>query len=149
MAKGKFGKESPARGKKPREANGIQHDRMLTKHPRWAFARCDKEKWQVSTCENLYGTIIEKLISIEGMTWQEVQSASGGRKHGTNSHFIPVESLGTEAQKRLISLKLDEEDRLFSLRLDGTKRLWGTISDDGVFSVLWYDPRHEVYPLAL
>lgn len=119
----------------------------LKKHPVWAFQHCDleHEKWSLLNCEAFYNNIMNKLISYEGMTWAEIQSASGGKKKGTNSHFESISELKKEAQKRAIELHLDV-DELFSLRLTGTLRLYG-ILENGVFSVIWYDPNHEIYPL--
>ncbi|MFR6280946.1 MAG: hypothetical protein ACLUKK_07170 [Lacrimispora saccharolytica] len=117
----------------------------LSKHPVWAFQRCDKEhpKWSITTC-SLYGDIIEKLISFEGQTWAEIQAASGGKKSGTNHHFENISDLSRAAQKRISDLRLNI-DQVFSLRLSGKVRLYG-ILEDGVFFILWYDPEHEIYP---
>lgn len=149
MAKSKksFGKGYQNTNKKSIPINTTEHEGFQKKHPSWTFSRCDKEKWALSECDNIHETIIAKLSSNEGMTWQEIQSASGGRKSGSNSHFIPIEDLGTDVQKRLIELKLEDVDRLFSLRLTGEKRLWGIVNDNGVFSILWYDPHHKIYPV--
>lgn len=121
-------------------------DAYLKKHPIWAFHRCDKdhEKWAIRNCERFYEEIVEKLISLEGMTWAEIQSASGGRRSGTNSHFESINSLCKEAQNRFMELHLDT-DEVFSLRLTGTVRIFG-IMENGTFNVLWYDPKHEICP---
>ncbi|MDU6962618.1 MAG: Hsp33 family molecular chaperone HslO, partial [Staphylococcus sp.] len=37
--------------------------------------------------------IFKTLKAFEGMTWQEIDSASGGKKKGTNNHFIPFEDM--------------------------------------------------------
>lgn len=117
--------------------------RYLSEKPVWQFNRCDKEKWPVKTPDFIY-RIFDKLADYEKMTWQEIQSASGGKTHGTNSHFENVADLDKAAQKRLLELKLDDTDQLFSLRLTGKERLYG-ILENGVFAVLWYDRKHEVY----
>ena len=83
-------------------------------------------------------------MDFEGQTWTEIMSASGGKRTGTNSHFIPVAHLIKEAQKRAEELKIDDYE-FFSLRLDAKKRLWGII-DGGVFQIIWYDPNHEICP---
>lgn len=122
-------------------------DAYLTKTPAWAFSRCDREKWALNECGNLYKSVIEKLGSFEGMTWAEIMAQSGGRSHGTNSHFENVYDLKKEAQKRLQELHLDDLDQVFSLRLSGTERLYG-ILNDRILRIIWYDPNHEIYPMA-
>lgn len=117
----------------------------LSETPKWAFKMCDMEhpKWAVKT--SAFGEkILPKLASFEGLTWSEIQSASGGRSHGTNSHFEKVTDLIKEAQNRIIELNIHTDD-VFSLRLSGTERLYGTLSD-GIFNIIWYDPKHEVCP---
>jgi len=122
----------------------------LGKHPTWAFKQCDldSDKWSIKKSDSFYDDILVKLISYEGMTWSEIQSASGGKKagKGTNNHFEDISEMSKEAQRRARELHLDV-DQLFSLRLSGKERLYG-ILDNGVFSVLWYDAEHEVYPSA-
>lgn len=118
----------------------------LKKRPVWAFKQCDLdyEKWSIKNNDLFFENILSKLISYEGMTWSEIQSASGGKSAGTNNHFEYIADMSKEAQKRAKELHLDV-DQLFSLRLTGKERLYGVLSN-GVFSVLWYDSEHEIYP---
>lgn len=116
----------------------------LHEKPVWRFNKYDKEIWPVKTID-FTDRIFDKLADYEGMTWQEIQSASGGKNHGTNSHFEDVTELCKDARNRLVELKMDDIDRLFSLRLTGVERLYGVL-EDGVFSILWYDKNHEIYP---
>ena len=83
--------------------------------------------------------ILEKLKHFENSTWPTLER--GG------SHFIPVDEVIKQAQERLQLLKLDDTDELFSLRLGGLERLWGLRSND-VFSLLWWDPHHEICPAS-
>ena len=108
----------------------------LKKHPVWAFQRCDleHERWSLLNCDTFYEDIMDKLSSYEGMTWAEIQSASGGKTKGTNNHFAYISKLDKEAQKRAMELHLDV-DELFSLRLTGTLRLYG-ILENGIFSIM-------------
>ena len=115
----------------------------LHEKPVWRFGKHDKKLWPVKG-PDFIERIFDKLADYEGMTWQEIQSASGGKTHGTNSHFENVADLDKAAQKRLVELKLDDIDQLFSLRLTGKERLYG-ILENGVFAILWYDKEHEVY----
>lgn len=84
--------------------------------------------------------IIGKLKAFERSTWPEIERAG--------SHFIEVSAIIRDAQRRLEALKLDDTSDLFSLRLSGTERLWGLRSND-VFSLLWWDPDHQVCPAQL
>ena len=125
----------------PRSSEG---ESFLSKTPSWTFKKCDKEEWPLPQGNELYDLLL-KLSTFEGLTWGEILKASGGRSHGTNNHYENVEDLIDRAQKRLIELKMDDIDRVFSLRLQGAVRLYG-ILEDGIFSLLWYDPDHEIYP---
>ena len=128
------------------EKNDPSHYIML--NPRWTFRKMDigHPRWSIASCNTVYDTIIMKLRDYEGMTWQEIMSASGGKSEGTNNHFEDVADLCKEAQNRLIELHMEDVDRIFSLRLASRKRLYGTI-EEGIFFVIWYDPNHEIYPL--
>jgi len=83
----------------------------------------------------------QKLAQFETMTWAEINNPN------TGCHPIKVRDLCSEAQKRLLEIKVIEfEEELFSLRLSGKERLWG-IRERHIFKILWWDPRHEVYPV--
>lgn len=133
----------PLGNKKPK--SGGNPDLYLNKTPSWCFTRCDKEhaKWRFCS-EQFDEEIMDKLISYGNMKWQEIQSASGGKKagNGTNSHFIPVGDLSKDAQKRLEELHI-QVDELFSLRLTGKRRLFGLV-EQGVFKIIWLDNNHEI-----
>jgi hypothetical protein len=75
------------------------------------------------------------------MTWAEINHPN------TGCHPIPIKELCSEAQKRLSQIELiATEEELFSLRLSGRERLWG-IRERHIFKILWWDPKHEVYPV--
>lgn len=118
----------------------------LDKNPVWSFKKMDEhhERWSISNVSDVYSSIISKLKSYEGMTWDEILKAAGGRTKGNNNHFESVDSVSKSAQERWKELKLEEYDSLFSLRLTGTNRLIG-ILDDGIFYIIWFDKDHEVY----
>jgi len=80
-----------------------------------------------------------KLAQFETMTWAEVNHPN------TGCHYIKIKDLCSNAQKRLTEIKITEEE-LFSLRLSGKERLWG-IRERHIFKILWWDPKHEVYPV--
>lgn len=139
-------KESAENRKLPKNIENPEG--YLKKHPVWAFQYCDlsHDKWSITKCNSFYDDIMKKLISFEGMIWDEIQKASGGKGagNGTNSHFERISDLCKDAQKRAMELHLDV-DELFSLRLTGKLRVYG-ILENGIFSVVWYDPEHEIYP---
>ena len=137
-------RESASNSKVPKRGEDPQS--FLKKKPVWSFCRIDNgyDKWGLNTVNNLYDTIISKLRDFEGMTWDEIIKASGGRSQGNNNHFENISSLIPEAQRRWSDIKLDEYDQIFSLRLTGTQRLYG-ILENGVFQIVWFDPSHEIY----
>ena len=94
----------------------------------FSFSNMSFEEWLL---------ILGKMREWETMTWSEIA--------GNRDHAIAVESLSQEAKKRLIEIEMDDIDEVFSLHLDGKKRLIG-IRDRNIFSVLWWDRKHEVCP---
>ncbi|MBF0463264.1 MAG: hypothetical protein HQL87_18010 [Magnetococcales bacterium] len=107
--------------------------------PSWRFGVMDTDGpfgWNVpieGVAPLLY--VLPKLKEFETMTWQEI----AGRRH----HNIPVDTLSTNAKRRLSDLNLDDIDEVFSLALMGLQRVVG-IRDQNVFRVLWWDPEHQV-----
>ncbi|OKH29650.1 hypothetical protein NIES2101_43170 [Calothrix sp. HK-06] len=87
--------------------------------------------------------IKDKLANFESMTWSEILVE--GKKF---NHSVNVQDLCTEAQTRLRETKQDDLDQLVSLRLTGKQRVWG-ILDQGVMTLLWWDPEHDVCPSQL
>jgi hypothetical protein len=131
----KYSGASPAEAKQPRLETGAAR----TGRPVWRVGRtdfngpwCPKRMAQANLVD-----ILEKLKLFENSTWPDIER--GG------SHFITVNRVIKEAQERLRILRLDDTDELFSLRLSGTERLWGLRYND-VFSLLWWDPDHEICP---
>jgi len=84
--------------------------------------------------------VLDKLKGFERMSWPEIGSSG--------SHFIPLNMIVKEARQRLVELNLDDTDELYSLRVSGKVRLWGLRSNDK-FSLLWWDPDHEICPSLL
>ncbi len=147
MSKGKKTvkqKETASNSKQPKVVEDPQS--FLDMHPVWSFKSLDNgySKWGFAHTDALFNDVICKLKDNEGMTWGEIFSASGGRTYGTNSHYENVSELIPEAQKRWKDLRLEEYDRVFSLRLTNLHRLYG-ILEDGVFRIVWFDQKHEIY----
>ena len=109
-------------------------------YPTFSFRRYDAgAPWAVSTDgKPATDSVFQNLQGVEGLTWGNIIQASGGRSHGTNSHYIPLAGLSKDAKRRADDVGLDES-KLFSLRLQGTVRLWGVIESNGCFYVIWYD----------
>lgn len=132
----------------PNEKMPMRRESVLTEFPVWSFKRMDKE-WMAPHdyfSSNYASGFIKTLHDLEHMSWGEIIQTYGGKKRGTNSHFIPVCDLCTGAQKRLRELQI-EEDSIFSLRLQGKHRLFGLI-DNGIFNIIWYDHNHAVCPMS-
>lgn len=120
--------------------------------PIWKFSRFDKahKLWGVDSGK--WDKVIEALGGYERMTWGEIECANGGRKSGSNSHFLPIDGCSPEARKRIKELKLNldgiGEDSVFSLRITSKHRLIGVLHDDGTFYAIWNDLDHKVYTLS-
>jgi hypothetical protein len=114
--------------------------------PIFSFTKYDaKTPWSTTVSRKpTVDDIFFNIRGIGGLTWSEIIQASGGRSHGTNSHYIRIEELSADARRRANEIDLNE-DGLFSLRLQGDVRLWGVIEPDGCFFVIWYDPEHKIY----
>lgn len=120
------------RGEKPGNFDGepiAWHLRHLDREGPWGWG-------SISTHE-LWNVILPKARDFESMTWGSVKQ--GG------SHSIDLESITSEARKRLQEIGQDDVDELFSLRLRGKERLWG-IRDRHILKVLWWDPKHQICP---
>lgn len=83
--------------------------------------------------------IRKKLADFESMTWASIE--------GPQSHFVQVEDLARDAQRRLVEIGQDDIDELFSLRLSGRERIYGIRGPTGVLKLLWWDADHQVYPV--
>ncbi len=72
------------------------------------------------------------------MTWAELLG-------GKQNHNVSVSDLCKAARQRLEEIGQDDIDELLSLRLSGKERVWGILSE-GVCTLLWWDPEHQVCP---
>lgn len=81
-------------------------------------------------------SVREKLAHFEGRTWGEILNS----KH---NHNVSVGDLSKEARSRLAELKQYDIEQLLSLRLSGPERIWGILAE-GVYTILWWDPRHQI-----
>lgn len=132
--------------------NPISYDSL---QPAWSFKRMLHEtKWvfppdefvchDESSCIDPK-CVFSKLAAFESMTWREIKQQTYGGKNKTNHHFITdLSKLDKDAQQRLEKLQINEN--FFSLRLEGAVRVYGLLQSQ-VFEVLWYDNKHEIYPV--
>lgn len=92
------------------------------------------------------GNIHPKLTEWSRLTWAEIDThvtGNEGKRHKMH-HSMAVDAILDEAQLRLIDLDKLEET-IFRFRLGNLPRLWG-FRRVGEFHVLWFDPKHEIYP---
>lgn len=140
---------APGLAKQPRIDPANKPESILTKKPTWKLGLLDKEgPWSCCVINEavLLLDIQEKLASFESMTWGEIEKKRT-KKGSSQNHGISVEKITKEARKRLKELRLDDTDELYSLRIGSTERIWGIRNPDG-FSILWWDPDHEIYPVG-
>lgn len=124
--------------KVPRQAEQPRYDREGFS---WRFGSCDKGGpfcWAGITPDEL-AQALDRLGAFETMNDAQLRD--------TGSHPIPIAQLDKLARDRLSEIEQDDLDELFSLRLTGEKRIW-CIRNEMVMRVLWWDPSHQVYPVA-
>lgn len=128
----------PSVKKKPRLDPNIKS--TINENPVWQANCIDLEGpwgWKDIKYGFFFDELLPKIQNFEKMTWAEIL--------GRNNHEVNVWQIGKNAQKRLRELKLDDVERLVSLRLTGPQRVWG-IKFKNIFKILWWDPKHKVYP---
>lgn len=141
-AKRKKTNKQPAQEKQPETSKSIHADKSLDgKNFSWSFAHADlnnnyKYGWAKVKISTLLKEIIPKLQERESAKWLDL---TGKKK----SHFVDT---SPELGKQLDKLKMDSSlPKLFSLRLGGSKRIYGIV-ESSIFYILWWDPKHELYP---
>ena len=124
-----------------------QRESSYDKKPSWSFSRCDfaHSQWGIDNHADKLLEITHRFADLEGMKWSEILTSTAGKRNGTRNHAIGVDEIIKDARDRLVELRLDEFDEVYSLRLSGPERIWGLLIG-GVFFVLWYDPKHEIFP---
>ncbi len=106
----------------------------------WHFCCADPDgKWAwANIAEHELKKVVSKLADFERMdSHTELQRAR---------HELEIGTLCKEAQDRLRELKRDDVETLVSWHCGGPPRLW-CAEYEGMMCVLWWDPRHEVYPV--
>lgn len=110
---------------------------------KFRFDRLDLgSDWDLEKIEaNDFSELLKFLKSISHSTIAELRNSSGHLKTYDNLQA----GMNPKAIKRL-TVQYEGQDFVHRLRLSGKKRLYG-ILDDSVFSILWWDPEHEIWPL--
>jgi hypothetical protein len=110
----------------------------------WRFGFVDHEgPWsfeEVSAPE--FCSVLRKLRDLESMTVSEVFSGSGQPGKDYTISEIP----NGAAYLRLEEMGLADMTKMSALRLGGESRLWGFRHDRSIFYIVWWDPRHEIWP---
>lgn len=120
--------------------------------PIWKFSKFDRTHSKWGSNSGKWDKVIDELSGYEQMLWKDIETATGGKSKGTNSHFEPISRMCKDAQKRISSMALNNVgggiEELFSLRITAKHRLYGILEEDGAFYVIWNDVDHEVWPVG-
>lgn len=111
------------------------------KHFRFRFDRVDiGAQWCLSeiTAQD-HRDLLTVLAEIESMRVGEIIPSR------CRHEDVAGASPNPDAQKRAREQYLDDHDRIHSLKISGKRRLWG-IMNEHEFSIIWWDPEHEVWP---
>lgn len=99
-------------------------------------------KWCLTRINSAHHKLLlNKLKHFESMKVNEVFNGASGKDYPP-SEIIP------EAQNRLSEKSLDDIDFISRLSLGGTERLYGQRRGNE-FSIIWWDPKHEICPSPL
>jgi hypothetical protein len=116
----------------------------------WCHSKADLEsKWSWgeprSWSQEEWERIIHPpFVSFSNLTWQEIDAFSSESGHKMH-HGHEVGDLIIEAQRRWLTLDLEQFESIFRFRLGGTKRVWGYIVQSH-FHIVWWDRSHSIYP---
>lgn len=90
------------------------------------------------------------LKSFESLTWREIIENDNTGSHEIKlSDLAPKNPKAIERLRQKYATKLQNEsiEGIFSLRVTGRKRIFGFMDKEkGIFSFLWWDPQHKIYP---
>lgn len=154
---------------KPQEKKATfnqEPSRFWLKKPTWKFSDMDwgfsylHETWGKCTHDNKDGLfpkpvfcvteLHKSLQSLELLTWTEIIEGDKAGSHPIN--LADLEQVNREAGKRLrdkysVKLRNEQTSVICSIRLGSKKRVYGFIDKEtGVFSFLWWDPNHRIWP---
>jgi len=109
---------------------------------KFRFDRIDLgSEWDLGSIDpDDFVELLEFLKNISQSTIHELRNSTGTLKVYDNLQT----GMNPEAIKRLAE-GYEGQDFVHRLRVSGKKRLYG-ILDESVFSILWWDPEHKVWP---
>lgn len=109
----------------------------------WRFAHVDNEgPWGLSRLGPAeLGALFACMVKFETMTMMELFCR--GEEPGKDYDVATLPTKG--ALDRLEALKLSDMTEISRLRIGGAGRLYG-FRIANVFHVLWWDPKHEIWP---
>ena len=130
--------------KEVRSAKENQHtiESVFQRNPAWQLNSVDIEhnKWGWKHLGNNDPiALLKKLSDYELRTWGEIHQDK------KRDHYVAMNDLSQEAQKRLKELNLGDIEKLFRLRFEGKLRIWGILHQH-IFKIIWLDPEHTVCP---
>ncbi len=111
-----------------------------------------KASWRVSRIQLVapygWGTLVSteieylrgKLSQFETMTWGEIFGQAKDRNHP-----ISVSKLKCREARRWMEKNMPDQPTLWTLRVSGAERVWGIFSE-GAYQIIFWDPRHLIYP---
>jgi hypothetical protein len=101
-----------------------------------------QRKWDAQVWQDV---VEPKLLEWCKLTWKEIDAFNtGGKDRHKMHHSMQTDVITSEAQCRLIEIE-KYEDNIFRFRLGNLPRLWG-FRRVAEFQILWFDPKHEIYP---
>jgi len=132
---------SPTDDKKP-VVLGTDNENVRARRLVWRFNEVDFSKtWSPAhVTPAQMKDLLEKMASFETMTIGEIFAP--GSQHGKK---YSTDILPSPALRRLEEIERDDETEIARLRCGGAPRLYGFLREH-VFHVVWWDPKHTVYP---
>lgn len=154
MGKGKDKKIRGGNSSNKKDINIIPPQYELN-NPVFLFNRVDRDGDYAFKTDRTDGEdldtkrIIDFLIHYSKRTWADIERDThddGRSKH----HFQKDKTkFSKEANERIKKMQIDDEvnsGALYSFSLTNKMRVWG-LRYENRFYILWYDPKHEVYPI--
>jgi hypothetical protein len=134
--------ETPDSQKKARIAENP--DSFNNRKAAWHLGRIQMAApygWQELTLKEV-DYIRSKLALFEKNTWNQIFVEDKKRNHP-----IEVSALKCIEAKRWMKQNMPDQPTLWTLRLAGAERIWGIYSE-GAYQILFWDPKHLIYPTA-
>jgi hypothetical protein len=112
----------------------------------WRFSRVDNDgPWGLKALDQAALTaLLDAICKFESMKIGELFHSGGYPGKDYEVAKLPT----TQAHTRLDAIGLPDMTKIWALRPQGEPRLWGFLVNN-VFHVVWWDPKHEVWPSNL